>query len=75
MATDETMRGKGVGAAVLTAAIGHVAGAGGGRLWCNARVPAVGFYRHFGLCPVGEEWEEPDIGPHIAMELWVQAGR
>lgn len=67
MATAEGYRSRGVGAAVLDAVIDHVAGRGGGLLWCSARLPAVEFYRRAGFETTGEEWEEPIIGPHIAM--------
>lgn len=67
MATSEGHRGRGIGGEVLAAVITHVAGHGGGLLWCNARLPAVDFYRRAGFEARGEAWEEPDIGPHVAM--------
>jgi GNAT superfamily N-acetyltransferase len=67
MATAPEWRGKGAGTAVLAAVIAHVAAAGGGLLWCNARLGAVAFYERAGLVTRGEQWEEPVIGPHIAM--------
>ena len=69
MATAEEWRSKGVGAAVLTAVVEHVTGASGRLLWCNARLPAVPFYERAGFERVGEEWNEPEIGPHVAMQL------
>ena len=72
MATAEAWRSKGVGGAVLQAVVDHVAGAGGRLLWCNARVPAVNFYERAGFERVGEEWEEPHICPHVAMQLTLQ---
>jgi GNAT superfamily N-acetyltransferase len=69
MATDEAWRGRGIGTAVLVAAIDHVAGLGGRVLWCNGRLPAVALYERAGFERVGEEWDEPIIGPHVAMEL------
>jgi GNAT superfamily N-acetyltransferase len=69
MATAEDRRGGGLGGAVLAAAMAHVRDHGGGWLWCNARLPAVAFYRRAGLVTRGDPWEEPRIGPHIAMEL------
>ena len=71
MATAEDRRSRGLGGAVLAAAITHVRDHGGGWLWCNARLPAVAFYRRAGLVTRGDRWEEPLIGPHIAMELLV----
>jgi GNAT superfamily N-acetyltransferase len=67
MATAEGYRGRGLGGEVLAAVIEHVAGHGGGLLWCNARLPAVEFYRRAGFETRGDAWEEPMIGPHIAM--------
>jgi GNAT superfamily N-acetyltransferase len=71
MATTEDHRGRGLGGAVLAAAVAHVGDHGGGWLWCNARLPAVAFYRRAGFAIRGESWEEPLIGPHVAMELLV----
>jgi predicted GNAT family N-acyltransferase len=67
MATDATVRGTGHGAAVLGACIDHVARAGGGELWCNARMSAVGFYRRAGFEVVGDEFDVPGIGAHVVM--------
>ena len=76
MATADGLRGKGIGAQVLAATIDHVAREGGGLLWCNARTPAVEFYRRAGFETRGDVWEEPMIGPHIVMLRWVDpAGR
>lgn len=47
--------------------MGHVEARGGGLLWCNARLTAVGFYQRGGFETLGEPWEEPLIGPHVAM--------
>jgi GNAT superfamily N-acetyltransferase len=68
MATAESRRSQGVGTAVLDAVVEHVHSHGGGHLWCNARTPAVAFYRRSGFLTRGESWDEPMIGPHIAME-------
>jgi GNAT superfamily N-acetyltransferase len=68
MATAEDQRRKGLGAALVAAVIDHVARRGGTAVWCNARVPAVGFYRHLGFVTIGEPWEkDPYVGPHITM--------
>jgi len=71
MATAEGWRSRGIGATIVAAIIEHVRLHGGGVLWCNARVPAVAFYERAGFVTRGEAWVEPDIGPHIAMELRV----
>jgi GNAT superfamily N-acetyltransferase len=67
MATDESVRGQGVGAQVLATAIDFVAAGGGGLLWCHARLPAVRFYERAGLRRLGVEWDEPHIGRHVCM--------
>ena len=36
-------------------------------LWCNARVPASGFYKQLGWQIVSEEFEIPTAGPHVRM--------
>jgi GNAT superfamily N-acetyltransferase len=74
MATDEALRGQGVGARVLQAAIDHVAGTGGGLLWCHARMPAYSFYERAGFVPIGAEWDAPHIGRHVRMWRDVPAG-
>ena len=73
MAIAEGRRSQGVGALVLAAVFAHVRSHGGGLLWCNARVPAVEFYRRAGFATRGESWVEPVIGPHIAMACPVAA--
>jgi len=67
MATDERLRGQGVGGRVVRHAIGWVALRGGGLLWCQARLPVRRFYERAGFTAIGDEWVEPNTGPHIAM--------
>ena len=67
MATAADRRGQGLGRGVLEALLDAAARAGGGVVWCNARVPALDFYLRAGFEPVGEVFEEPLIGPHRAM--------
>lgn len=67
MATSPEARNHGIGSLVLAAVIDHVVAAGGGILWCNARIPARRLYERAGLKAWGEPWEDPDIGPHIVM--------
>jgi GNAT superfamily N-acetyltransferase len=72
MATTPDWRGRGAGSAVLAAVLEHVAASGGGLVWCNARLGAVDFYKGAGLVTTGDPWEEPVIGPHIAMYMNIQ---
>lgn len=67
MATAESWRGAGVGARVLAAVVEHVRARGGALVWCNARVPARRFYERAGFAVHGDEWDDPEIGPHVAM--------
>jgi GNAT superfamily N-acetyltransferase len=67
MAVSPDRRSQGIGGLVLGRLVDHVAGHGGGLLWCNARLPAVSFYAHAGFAVHGDPWEEPRIGPHVLM--------
>lgn len=67
MATDPARRGEGIGAQVLAALLEHCRDQGGGELWCNARTPARSFYARAGFTEVGQEWVDPEIGPHVRM--------
>lgn len=67
MATDADMRGAGHGAALLSGCIDHATASGGSELWCNARMPAVGFYGRADLEVVSEEFDVPGIGLHVVM--------
>lgn len=67
MATAPEARGQRLGARLLAAVVDHVAGAGGGALWCNARMTAYGFYTRCGFSPYGEVFDIEGIGPHIVM--------
>jgi GNAT superfamily N-acetyltransferase len=74
MATRPDRQREGIGSALLASVIDHIAHSGGGLLWCNARLTAVGVYRRAGLVEVGEEFIEPHIGPHIVMWRDVRSG-
>ncbi|HEX8804249.1 MAG TPA: GNAT family N-acetyltransferase [Acidimicrobiales bacterium] len=67
MATEPDLRGRGVGRRVLDAVLDHVRAAGGRFLWCTARVPAQPFYERAGFTCHGEPWDDPEVGPHVAM--------
>ncbi|HEX7880443.1 MAG TPA: GNAT family N-acetyltransferase [Candidatus Eisenbacteria bacterium] len=73
MATAPEMRGTGLGGALLEACIEHSRNHGGTRLWCNARVPAAGFYLRYGFVVHGEEFDLPGIGPHYLMSRRIGA--
>ena len=67
MATSAEWRGRGLGTALLAAVLDHVGAAGGGLVWCNARTPARTLYERAGFEQLGEEWVDPEIGPHVRM--------
>jgi GNAT superfamily N-acetyltransferase len=69
MATAPGARGKGAGAAVLDALLAYALAQGAQRIWCNARTPARSLYERAGLRVVSDEFELPDIGPHLLMEI------
>jgi ribosomal protein S18 acetylase RimI-like enzyme len=68
MATTPSARRRGAGTAVLAALIRHAREQGATRIWCNARTPARSLYERAGLWVASEEFELPDIGPHVVME-------
>lgn len=67
MATAEEQRGTGLGRLVLELLLASAAAAGGGVVWCNARVPAVAFYSRADFVVAGGEFDLPLIGPHRTM--------
>ncbi|HEX5852893.1 MAG TPA: GNAT family N-acetyltransferase [Solirubrobacteraceae bacterium] len=69
MATAPHARGRGGGRAVLDALVRHARECGARRIWCNARVPAQRFYERAGMQVISDEFELPNIGPHLVMEM------
>lgn len=68
MATLHEYRGQGVGKKLLECAENIIGTLRGPRLlWCNARLPAVPFYKKSGWRCVSETFEIPDAGPHRSM--------
>jgi ribosomal protein S18 acetylase RimI-like enzyme len=67
MAVDERVRGRGVGKLLLDAVEKDVGLSDVRLMWCNARVPAVGFYERAGWRVVSEAFEVPTAGPHVKM--------
>jgi GNAT superfamily N-acetyltransferase len=49
MATDDRLRGQGVGGEVLQACIAHARGNGAKLIWAHARTPALRFYQQHGF--------------------------
>ena len=69
MATAPHARRTGLGRRVLKRIEDDLRQHAGGvlLLWCNARVPAVAFYREMGWEVVSGEFEIPTAGPHVRM--------
>jgi len=68
MATRPDLAGRGIGTRVLRFVEAAIARAGGqGLVWCNARVPAVEFYRRAGWTVVSDVFDIPTAGPHRRM--------
>lgn len=70
MAAAPAARGRGAGGAVLQALLQHARAHGAASVWCNARIPARSLYERAGFRVTSEEFELPDIRPHLVMELY-----
>jgi ribosomal protein S18 acetylase RimI-like enzyme len=68
MATAPDHRRRGAGSLVLDALVQHASANGARRIWCNARIPARSLYERAGFNVTSEEFELPEIGPHLVME-------
>jgi len=55
-ATDNLMQGRGYGSKLLEHLMGVVQQQNIVRVWCNARLDKVPFYKRFGMVEVGEEF-------------------
>lgn len=67
MATDESVRGQGVGRLLLSEGLAAARTATVPTLWCNARTTAAGFYSRFGFVVEGEEFLTAGGIPHHRM--------
>ena len=67
MAVDVEHRSAGVGRRLLELIEQVVEKSPAQLMWCNARVPAIGFYQRMGWTVVSEEFEVPTAGPHKRM--------
>jgi len=75
MATADELRGRGVGALVLGAAVRHAREHGAVLVWCNARVGALDFYGRAGFVAAGERYVDALLGPHVPMQLDLEGDR
>jgi GNAT superfamily N-acetyltransferase len=67
MATLPEMRGRGAGGAVLEALLDRARDSGATAVWANVRTPARTLYERAGLEVVSDQFELPQIGPHVVM--------
>lgn len=67
MATSEKVQGMGFGKLLMKEAERMLYKDGVEVIWCNARTRATGFYVKLGYKIVGEEFEVPEVGPHVVM--------
>jgi GNAT superfamily N-acetyltransferase len=68
MAVDPEYHRRGIGKRLLDLLEAKVREEGFTRqLWCNARTPAVRFYKSMGWRVVSDEFEIPTAGPHFVM--------
>jgi GNAT superfamily N-acetyltransferase len=68
MAVTPTHQHQGIGRIMLSAIEDHIrADNATGRLWCNARVPAIGFYTAHGWLVVSDVFVIETAGPHVRM--------
>lgn len=64
MAVEPSRQGLGVGTRLMLAALDRLRQTGADVLWANARDPALGFYRGFGMEVVGEGFTSVFGGGH-----------
>jgi GNAT superfamily N-acetyltransferase len=67
MATLEELRGRGIGRWLVALCMQHAYERAGHMIWCNARLSAVRFYEKLGFETRGDEFDIPDVGPHVVM--------
>jgi ribosomal protein S18 acetylase RimI-like enzyme len=67
MAASPPARGRGAGTAVLDALLRHAREQRADRVWASVRTPARSLYERAGFAAVSEEFELPEIGPHVIM--------
>lgn len=67
MATEPSVRGRGLGIQLLRQGIKECETRGASILWCNARSNAVSFYQKLNFDIKGEEFMIENIGPHYLM--------
>ncbi|MGZ4550805.1 MAG: GNAT family N-acetyltransferase [Blastococcus sp.] len=74
MATAPAVRGAGTGRVLVAEGLRRIGACGGDLVWCDARVPAVGFYERMGFVVVTDEFGKPEGGPHRGMVVGLRPG-
>jgi predicted N-acetyltransferase YhbS len=69
MATEPAVRGSGAGRALVVDGLARLAGRGADLVWCDARVPAAGFYERMGFTVVTAPFDKPPVGRHVGMVI------
>lgn len=69
MAVAASAQGMGVGRMIVERALLEASDRGVKRIWCKARVSAMGFYEKLGFAAAGDVFEIAGIGPHYVM--WI----
>jgi GNAT superfamily N-acetyltransferase len=67
MTVVESMRGRGLGAALLRASLDCIVERRGGCLWFHARTRAEGFYQRHGFSTIGCAYDLAPLGHHVFM--------
>jgi len=65
LAVDPAVQGTGIGNNLLAYITKHAQDQGGTRIWCNARVSAIGFYFKAGFVQTGELFSRNDVDYEI----------
>lgn len=68
-AIDPAFQGQGIGKRLLDHITAFAKSEGAERLWCNARVSAIGFYIKFGLVQTGQTYSSNGIDYEIMERL------
>lgn len=71
MAVKESLRGQGWGSTLLDSFINVSKEKKAEKIWCNARVKALGLYERKGFVKIGEPFDVPGSGPHYRMQLFI----
>jgi GNAT superfamily N-acetyltransferase len=69
MAVDSAYQSRGLGTDVLEFLLKQAMQTGVRLFWCNARVPAVNFYKRMGWEIQSDIFDIPTAGPHYVMSL------